>query len=67
MNRDLEEWKTITRASPQLGDIRLLGAPSGQDAGGGARTRDRRVPTDHRADTLVNVSPTPRKNVVLQA
>ncbi|GFO48775.1 hypothetical protein PoB_007528000, partial [Plakobranchus ocellatus] len=27
-------------ASPQQGDLRLSGPPSGQDAGGGARTRD---------------------------
>ncbi|GFO44507.1 hypothetical protein PoB_007101200 [Plakobranchus ocellatus] len=30
-------------ASPQQGDLRLSGPPSGQGAGGGARTRDRRV------------------------
>ncbi|GFN88539.1 hypothetical protein PoB_001504500, partial [Plakobranchus ocellatus] len=36
-------------ASPQQGDLRLLSPPSGQDAGGGARTRDRRVPADLRA------------------
>ncbi|GFN81396.1 hypothetical protein PoB_000790200 [Plakobranchus ocellatus] len=31
-------------ASPQQGDIWLSGPPSGQGAGGGARTRDRKVP-----------------------
>ncbi|GFN95229.1 hypothetical protein PoB_002173500 [Plakobranchus ocellatus] len=36
------------RASPQQGDLRLSGPPSGQGAGGGARTRDRRVPADLR-------------------
>ncbi|GFN77371.1 hypothetical protein PoB_000387700 [Plakobranchus ocellatus] len=46
-------------ASPQQGDLRLSGPPSGQDAGGGARTRDRRVPADLRADSLATVPPTP--------
>ncbi|GFO44481.1 hypothetical protein PoB_007098600 [Plakobranchus ocellatus] len=31
---------------------------SGQGAGGGARTRDRRVPADLRADSLTTVPPT---------
>ncbi|GFN80699.1 hypothetical protein PoB_000720500 [Plakobranchus ocellatus] len=39
-------------ASPQQGDLRLSGSPSGQSAGGGARTRDRRVPADLRTDSL---------------
>ncbi|GFO18061.1 hypothetical protein PoB_004456600 [Plakobranchus ocellatus] len=47
-------------ASPQQGDLRLSGPPSGQGAGGGARTRDRRVPVDLRADSLATVPPTPR-------
>ncbi|GFO01955.1 hypothetical protein PoB_002846000 [Plakobranchus ocellatus] len=34
---------------PQQGDLRLSGPPSGQDASGGARTRDGRVPIDLRA------------------
>ncbi|GFN78825.1 hypothetical protein PoB_000533100 [Plakobranchus ocellatus] len=46
-------------ASSQQGDLRLSAPPSGQDAGGGARTRDRRVPADLRADTLATVPPTP--------
>ncbi|GFO04829.1 hypothetical protein PoB_003133400 [Plakobranchus ocellatus] len=46
-------------SSPQLGDLRLSGPPSGQGAGGGARTRDRRVPADLRADSLATVPPTP--------
>ncbi|GFN95812.1 hypothetical protein PoB_002231800 [Plakobranchus ocellatus] len=46
-------------SSPQQGDLRLSGPPSGQDAGGGARTRDRRVPADLRADSLATVPPTP--------
>ncbi|GFO13877.1 hypothetical protein PoB_004038200 [Plakobranchus ocellatus] len=43
-------------ASPQQGDLRLLGPPSGRDADGGGRTRDRRVPADLRVDS---VPPTP--------
>ncbi|GFN91280.1 hypothetical protein PoB_001778600 [Plakobranchus ocellatus] len=31
--------------------------PSGQSAGGGARTRDRRVPADFTADSLATVPP----------
>ncbi|GFO27841.1 hypothetical protein PoB_005434600 [Plakobranchus ocellatus] len=41
-------------------DHRLSGPPSGQGASGGARTRDRRVPADLRADSLATVPPTPR-------
>ncbi|GFO42694.1 hypothetical protein PoB_006919900 [Plakobranchus ocellatus] len=48
-----------TSLSPQQGDFRLSGPPSGQGAGGGARTRDRRVPADLRADSLATVPPTP--------
>ncbi|GFO44991.1 hypothetical protein PoB_007149600 [Plakobranchus ocellatus] len=48
-------------ASPQQGDLRLSGLPSGQDASGGARTRDRRVPADRRAYSLATVPPAPRK------
>ncbi|GFN84609.1 hypothetical protein PoB_001111500 [Plakobranchus ocellatus] len=36
-------------ASPQQGDLRLSGPPTGQGAGGGAQTYDRRVPDDPRA------------------
>ncbi|GFN89851.1 hypothetical protein PoB_001635700 [Plakobranchus ocellatus] len=39
---------------------RLSGPPSGQGAGGGARTRDRRVHADLRADSLTTVLPTPQ-------
>ncbi|GFO23051.1 hypothetical protein PoB_004955600 [Plakobranchus ocellatus] len=48
-------------ASPQQGDIRLSGPTSGQGAGGKARTRDRMVPADLRADSLATIPPTPRK------
>ncbi|GFN78490.1 hypothetical protein PoB_000499600 [Plakobranchus ocellatus] len=50
---------SVCIASPQ-GDLRLSGPPSGQGACGGARTRDRRIPTDIRADSLATVPPTPR-------
>ncbi|GFN80120.1 hypothetical protein PoB_000662600 [Plakobranchus ocellatus] len=46
-------------ASPQQGDIRLSGPPSGQGAGGGARTSNRRVSEDLRMDSLATVPPTP--------
>ncbi|GFO26384.1 hypothetical protein PoB_005288900 [Plakobranchus ocellatus] len=39
-------------ASPQQGDLRLSGPLSGQGAGGGARTRNRRVPADLRMNSL---------------
>ncbi|GFO33920.1 hypothetical protein PoB_006042500 [Plakobranchus ocellatus] len=46
-------------ASPQQGDLRLLGPPSGRGADCGARTRDVRVPADLRADSQATVQPTP--------
>ncbi|GFO11915.1 hypothetical protein PoB_003842000 [Plakobranchus ocellatus] len=48
-------------ASPQQGDLRLSGPPPGQGAGSGARTRDRRVPADLRADSQATVLPTPSR------
>ncbi|GFN93990.1 hypothetical protein PoB_002049600 [Plakobranchus ocellatus] len=42
-------------ASPQQSDLRLTGPPSGQGAGGGARTRDRGIPADLGADSLATV------------
>ncbi|GFO34030.1 hypothetical protein PoB_006053500 [Plakobranchus ocellatus] len=36
-----------------------IASPSGQGAGSGARTRDRRVPADLRADSQATVLPTP--------
>ncbi|GFO04683.1 hypothetical protein PoB_003118800 [Plakobranchus ocellatus] len=58
--------KTKFRLSPQQGDLRLSGLPSGQGAGSGARTRDRRVPADLRADSQATVLPTPpkRRNIL---
>ncbi|GFO25516.1 hypothetical protein PoB_005202100 [Plakobranchus ocellatus] len=46
-------------ASPRRGDLRLSGSPSSQSAGGGARTRDRGVPADFRADWLATVPSMP--------
>ncbi|GFO27848.1 hypothetical protein PoB_005435300 [Plakobranchus ocellatus] len=46
-------------ARPQQRDLRLPGPPSDQGAGGGARTRDRKVPADLRADSLATEPPTP--------
>ncbi|GFN97389.1 hypothetical protein PoB_002389500 [Plakobranchus ocellatus] len=48
-----KKWGNTKRldSSPQQGDLRLSGPPSGQGAGSGARTRDRRVPADLRADS----------------
>ncbi|GFO12952.1 hypothetical protein PoB_003945700 [Plakobranchus ocellatus] len=40
----------------------LSGLLSGRGASGGARTRDRRVPGDLRADSLATVPPTPHKS-----
>ncbi|GFO18035.1 hypothetical protein PoB_004454000 [Plakobranchus ocellatus] len=36
---------------PHQGTLRLSGPPSGQGAGGGARTRDRRIPAELKADS----------------
>ncbi|GFN94583.1 hypothetical protein PoB_002108900 [Plakobranchus ocellatus] len=54
----METWNVET-TSPQQGDLRLSGPPSGQGAGSGARTRNRRVPADLRADSQATVLPTP--------
>ncbi|GFO34036.1 hypothetical protein PoB_006054100 [Plakobranchus ocellatus] len=42
----------LYKASPQQGDLRLSGPTSGQGAGDGARTRDRKVPADLSGDSL---------------
>ncbi|GFO46167.1 hypothetical protein PoB_007267200 [Plakobranchus ocellatus] len=44
---------------PQQGDLRLSGPPPGRDASGGARTSDKRVPADLRADSLATEPPKP--------
>ncbi|GFO33448.1 hypothetical protein PoB_005995300 [Plakobranchus ocellatus] len=68
---DREEWKAVVRRSsaasrripnlrgdsPQQGDFRLSGPPSGQGAGSGARIHDRKVSADLRADSLVTEPP----------
>ncbi|GFN83244.1 hypothetical protein PoB_000975000 [Plakobranchus ocellatus] len=51
-------------SSPQEGDLRLLGPPSGQGANGGDRSRNRRVPAHLRADSLATVPPTLPKKAV---
>ncbi|GFO29032.1 hypothetical protein PoB_005553700 [Plakobranchus ocellatus] len=58
---EILEYGKTKRSSTSLkqGDLRLLGPPSGQGAGGGARTRVRRGPADLRADSLATVPPTP--------
>ncbi|GFO01954.1 mRNA-decapping enzyme 1b [Plakobranchus ocellatus] len=56
------EGSLFVYRSPQQGDFRLSGPPSGQGADGGVRTRDRRVPADLRADSLATVPPTPRRS-----
>ncbi|GFO27577.1 hypothetical protein PoB_005408200 [Plakobranchus ocellatus] len=48
----------LYRASPQQGDLRISGPPSGRDASGGARIRERMVLADLRADSLATVPPT---------
>ncbi|GFO21793.1 hypothetical protein PoB_004829800 [Plakobranchus ocellatus] len=47
-------------SSPQQGDLKLLGPPSGQGASGGARIRDRRAPADLRVDSLNTEPQTPQ-------
>ncbi|GFO21674.1 Zinc finger protein 253 [Plakobranchus ocellatus] len=48
-------YKCDICANQQQGDLRLLGPPSGQNAGRGAQTCDRRVPADLRMDLLATV------------
>ncbi|GFO29549.1 hypothetical protein PoB_005605400 [Plakobranchus ocellatus] len=52
-------YQETTRSSPQQGDLKLSGPPSDQGAGYGARTRDRSVPADLRADSLATEPLTP--------
>ncbi|GFO45873.1 hypothetical protein PoB_007237800 [Plakobranchus ocellatus] len=51
--------KCLFITSPLQADLRLLRPPSGQSAGSGARTRDRSVSADPRADSLTTLPPTP--------
>ncbi|GFO25604.1 hypothetical protein PoB_005210900 [Plakobranchus ocellatus] len=55
---DLCETNFLYKASPDQGDLRLSGPPSGQGAGDKARTRDRKAPANLRADSLATVPPT---------
>ncbi|GFO12443.1 hypothetical protein PoB_003894800 [Plakobranchus ocellatus] len=50
--------------SPQQSDLMLSGPSSGQGAGSRARTCDRRVPADLKADSLATVPPKPRQKAV---
>ncbi|GFO47225.1 hypothetical protein PoB_007373000 [Plakobranchus ocellatus] len=45
-------------ASPQQGDLRILGSLSGRGTDGGARICNRRVPGDLRPDSQVTQPPT---------
>ncbi|GFN82218.1 hypothetical protein PoB_000872400 [Plakobranchus ocellatus] len=46
------QWKAQWPVSPQEGDLKLSGPPSGQGRGGGAQTHNRRVPAYLRADSV---------------
>ncbi|GFN91085.1 hypothetical protein PoB_001759100 [Plakobranchus ocellatus] len=67
LERGLVWFLYIAKASPQQDDFRLSGPPSGQrqSAGSRARTRERRIPVEFRAESLSTVPPTPPKNVKL--
>ncbi|GFO41752.1 hypothetical protein PoB_006825700 [Plakobranchus ocellatus] len=54
----------LYKASPQQSDPRLSGPPSGRGSDGGARTREKWIPADLRADSLATVPPTPLAAVV---
>ncbi|GFO49037.1 hypothetical protein PoB_007554200 [Plakobranchus ocellatus] len=58
-NGNVEEVEFGSAPSPHQGVLRLSGPPTGQGAGGRAQNRDRRIPTDLRADSLSTVSTTP--------
>ncbi|GFO04631.1 hypothetical protein PoB_003113600 [Plakobranchus ocellatus] len=50
---------SVVQVCRQHGDPKLSGPSSGQEASGGARTCNRRVPADLWADSLSTVPPTP--------
>ncbi|GFO22383.1 hypothetical protein PoB_004888800 [Plakobranchus ocellatus] len=54
-----EDYRRACIVSPQQGDLRLSGPPSGQGAGGGAQTRDKGVSADLRAASVATVPPMP--------
>ncbi|GFO45059.1 hypothetical protein PoB_007156400 [Plakobranchus ocellatus] len=53
----VNKFGLLYKASPQQGDLRLLGPPPGRGAHGGAGTRDRRIPACLRADSLSTMPP----------
>ncbi|GFO12286.1 hypothetical protein PoB_003879100 [Plakobranchus ocellatus] len=56
-------WSQVKRKKGRKGEgggAELSVPPSGQGAGGGTRTSDRRIPADIRADSLAIVPPPPR-------
>ncbi|GFN90280.1 hypothetical protein PoB_001678600 [Plakobranchus ocellatus] len=59
--RFFEKYNCLVALGREQDYLRLSGFRSGQGAGGGARTRDRTVPADLRADSLATVPSTPRK------
>ncbi|GFN82999.1 hypothetical protein PoB_000950500 [Plakobranchus ocellatus] len=60
---DVIEWRSICwyGVVAHLVGPSATKPPSGQGASGGAQTRDRRVPADHRVDSLATVPPTFRR------
>ncbi|GFN94058.1 hypothetical protein PoB_002056400 [Plakobranchus ocellatus] len=58
-------WTDDCHTSIEKVSSPLAGPPSGQGAGGGARTHDRRVPADLRADSLASKPPT--LSIVIQS
>ncbi|GFO32449.1 hypothetical protein PoB_005895400 [Plakobranchus ocellatus] len=60
MKSDRRVW-FLHIASPQQGDLMLLGPPPGRGADGGARTRDRRLPADLRMDSQATATYAPKE------
>ncbi|GFN76031.1 hypothetical protein PoB_000253700 [Plakobranchus ocellatus] len=54
-------YYNLCARKPVQSDLRFSDLPSGQNAGGGVRTGDRRIPADFRADLLSIVPSTPRR------
>ncbi|GFO33902.1 hypothetical protein PoB_006040700 [Plakobranchus ocellatus] len=52
--------QTVERFPQHFSMFTQTGPSLGQDAGGGSRTRDRRVLADLRADSLISMPPTYR-------
>ncbi|GFO11036.1 hypothetical protein PoB_003754100 [Plakobranchus ocellatus] len=62
LGRYLMAWRAQGKPSTQQGDLGLSGPTSSHGAGGGARTRDRRVPADLSADSLATMPLTPQQD-----